>query len=31
MQGVGDTAHIVVDPANTHVYVSDIRRQGAAA
>ena len=31
MEGFGDTVNIAIDPANTHVYVADIRKQGAAA
>ncbi len=31
MESVGDTANITIDPGNTHVYVDDIRKQGAAA
>ena len=29
--GVGDAARIAIDPANAHVYVDDLRRQGAPA
>ncbi len=29
MESVGDTANISIDPANTHVYVADVRQQGA--
>jgi glycerol transport system ATP-binding protein len=31
MESIGETANISIDPANTHVYVADVRRQGAAA
>ena len=31
MESVGDAAKISIDPANTHVYVADVRRQGVAA
>ena len=31
MESIGDTANISIDPANTHVYVADIRRRGAPA
>jgi glycerol transport system ATP-binding protein len=30
MEGVGDVVNISIDPANTHVYVSDVRVQGRA-
>jgi glycerol transport system ATP-binding protein len=30
MEGVGDVVNISIDPANTHVYVADIRVQGRA-
>lgn len=29
-EGVGDVVNISIDPANTHVYVADIRVQGRA-
>jgi glycerol transport system ATP-binding protein len=31
MASVGDSANVTINPAHTHVYVSDIRVQGAAA
>lgn len=31
MASVGDEANVAIDPAHTHVYVADIRMQGAAA
>jgi glycerol transport system ATP-binding protein len=31
MEGVGETAHIAIDPANTHVYAADIRQRGVSA
>jgi len=30
MRGVGDSAGVIVDPTNAHVYVDDVRRPGAA-
>ena len=31
MGGLGDVVNIKIDPANTHVYLADVRVQGAAA
>jgi len=31
MESIGDTANILIDPGNTHVYVADVRRQGVSA